>query len=46
MSKDKPARKPYPSDLTDAQWTLLAPMLPAARTNVGDAHAQLTGVKW
>ena len=24
-------RKPYPSDLTDAQWALLAPLLPAAR---------------
>jgi transposase len=27
MSKDKPARKPYPSDLTDEQWTILRPML-------------------
>lgn len=24
-------RKPYPSDLTDAQWQLIAPLLPAAR---------------
>jgi putative transposase len=24
-------RKPYPSDLTDAQWALLQPLLPAAR---------------
>jgi len=24
-------RKPYPSDLTDAQWRELAPVLPAAK---------------
>jgi putative transposase len=26
----RPARRPYPSDLTDAQWLLVAPLLPAA----------------
>src|SRR5437763_15389758 len=25
------SRKPYPSDLTDAQWQLLEPLLPAAK---------------
>src|ERR687897_3637042 len=25
------SRKPYPSDLTDAQWQLLAPLLPPAK---------------
>jgi len=25
-------RQPYPSDLTDAQWELIAPLLPPART--------------
>ena len=35
MSKEKPARKPYPSDLTDAQWTILAPLIPAAHTQHG-----------
>lgn len=25
------SRKPYPSDLTDAQWQLIAPLLPAAK---------------
>jgi putative transposase len=25
------SRKPYPSDLTDAQWRLIAPLLPASR---------------
>lgn len=35
MFKDKPARKPYPSDLTNEQWTILAPMIPAAHTQHG-----------
>jgi putative transposase len=35
MSKALQARKPYPSDLTDAQWTLLAPMIPAAHIQGG-----------
>ena len=30
MSKETPARKPYPSDLTDDQWTILAPLIPTA----------------
>jgi transposase len=25
------SRKPYPSDLTDAEWAILAPLLPAAK---------------
>ena len=25
-------RKPYPSDLTDEQWTVLAPLLPDAKS--------------
>ena len=33
MSKEKPPRKPYPSDLTDAQWTILEPLIPAAHTH-------------
>jgi len=32
MSNECKARKAYPSDLTDAQWALLAPLIPAART--------------
>ena len=32
MAKETPARKPYPSDLTDAQWTILEPLLPTAHT--------------
>ena len=33
MSTEKPPRKPYPSDLTDAQWTILEPLIPAAHTH-------------
>lgn len=28
----KPARQPYPSDLTDAEWAILEPLLPNKRT--------------
>jgi putative transposase len=28
----RPARRPYPSDLTDAEWALLEPLLPDKRT--------------
>jgi len=35
MSKEKQAREPYPSDLTDEQWAILAPMMPAAQTQHG-----------
>ena len=35
MSKEKPARKPYPSDLTDEQWAILEPMIPGAHTQHG-----------
>jgi putative transposase len=35
MAQDKPARKPYPSDLTDEQWTILAPLMPVAHSPRG-----------
>jgi putative transposase len=35
MAKEKPTRKPYPSDLTDAQWIILEPLIPAAPTQHG-----------
>jgi putative transposase len=35
MAQERRARKPYPSDLTDAQWTLLEPLIPAAYTQHG-----------
>lgn len=28
---DAPAREPYPSDLTDAQWEILEPLIPASK---------------
>ena len=35
MAKAKPARKPSPSDLPDAPWTILAPLIPAAPAQDG-----------
>jgi putative transposase len=35
MATEQPTRKPYPSDLTDAQWTILEPLMPAAHTPRG-----------
>jgi putative transposase len=34
-------RKTYPSDLTDAQWTILAPLIPAPRYNRGGRPREL-----
>jgi len=31
MLKENQSRKRYPSDLTDEQWTLVAPLLPPAK---------------
>ena len=42
---DIPTRKPYPSDLTDEQWAILAPLLPpevpAGRPRTTDFRAVL-----
>jgi putative transposase len=35
MAQNTQGRKPYPSDLTDAQWTILAPLIPTAHTPRG-----------
>ena len=35
MSQEGPRRKTYPSDLTDAQWKILEPMIPPPRTQHG-----------
>jgi transposase len=35
MALETPARTPSPSDLTDAQWTILDPLMPAAHTQRG-----------
>ena len=57
MNKDAVMRPAYPSDLTDAQWNLLADLFPAAKTGrpravsiraVVDAifYVNRTGVQW
>ena len=35
MSNDSQPRKAYPTDLTDEQWTIIEPLIPAARTKEG-----------
>lgn len=35
MAHEEPARKRYPTDLTDEQWGILEPLLPPARTQHG-----------
>jgi putative transposase len=35
LSASNITRKPYPSDLTDEQWTILEPLIPPARQNRG-----------
>jgi len=35
MAKEHEKRKAYPSDLTDAQWAILEPLIPAPRYNRG-----------
>jgi putative transposase len=35
MSSETTQRKSYPSDLTDEQWAVLEPLVPAARTQQG-----------
>jgi len=35
MAQAKPARKPSPSDLTDAPWRVLAPLMAAAQAHRG-----------
>src|SRR5512144_1108688 len=35
MSHEEQSRKPYPTDLTDEQWAILAPMIPLPRTPHG-----------
>src|SRR3712207_3923922 len=42
------ARKPYPSDLTDAQWAILAPLIPSAkpggRPREGDMRENINAI--
>src|SRR5918912_1717209 len=38
MVKKDPARKTYPSDLTDEQWAIVAPLLPPAKSGPRGGH--------
>lgn len=41
MAAEQEKRKAYPSDLTDAQWVILAPLIPAPRYNRGGRPREL-----
>ena len=41
MAEEHEKRKAYPSDLTDAQWVILAPLIPAPRTTDGGRPREL-----
>ena len=41
MAEEHGKRKAYPSDLTDAQWAIVAPLLPASRNNRGGRPREL-----
>src|SRR5262245_38166930 len=41
MAEEHEKRKAYPSDLTDAQWTILAPLIPAPRNTKGGRPREL-----
>ena len=38
MVKKDPARKRYPSDLTDEQWAIVAPLIPPAKSGPRGGH--------
>jgi putative transposase len=41
MPGEQEKRKAYPSDLTDAQWTIVEPLIPAPRSNRGGRPREL-----
>jgi putative transposase len=41
MAEEHEKRKPYPADLTDAQWAILEPLLPAPRPSQGGRPREL-----
>lgn len=41
MAKEHETRKAYPSDLTDAQWLIIEPLIPAPRYNRGGRPREL-----
>ena len=40
-----PHRKPYPSDLTDEQWAILAPMIPPAKQSNRGGHPRTVNMR-
>ena len=41
MAEEHGKRKAYPSDLTDAQWAIVEPLMPASRNNRGGRPREL-----
>jgi putative transposase len=41
MAEEYEKRRAYPSDLTDAQWAIVEPLIPASRTNRGGRPREL-----
>jgi putative transposase len=41
MSREQPTRKSYPSDLTDEQWPIVEPLIPAPRSDRGGRPREL-----
>ena len=41
MAEEDEKRKAYPSDLTDAQWAIIEPLIPAPRYNRGGRPREL-----
>lgn len=41
MSREPPTRKSYPSDLTDEQWAIMEPLIPAPRSDRGGRPREL-----
>ena len=37
-------RKPYPTDLTDQQWQVLAPLIPASKPNGRPISVEIRGI--
>lgn len=45
MVRRIPHRKPYPSDLTDEQWAILAPMIPPAKQSNRGGHPRTVNMR-
>jgi putative transposase len=45
MEKKAQSRKRYPSDLTDEQWTIVAPLLPPAKQRPRGGHPRTVDMR-